>query len=470
MVDIFSAIDLKPDDSKRILDHLQRIKDAQAGNGDLSSAISAAMEEFNKFFLNYHEKYFSANKFLRNDTPSSAKYNENMLTLANDIDNLYSSLSTTAKASISAYNFSSISSNEIKKSAEIAASKVLDLNILSDFIKGTTIVGGDDFIDNSKIDSAAAVETQKAYIIQGASSVGLKPIDTKISSGPNTKIAISPLMPSNDGAVNISPTPDNLNRFYEGKFYARIGEQRPEGGFLHISYIADPSDLEGLDELTEPLDGKLAFYAVELSSELELSKNRKKMLDNNPDTFWEAEWVVRTEPLADPIDAEEGVLEVDIAALEQIAKQFDALGQDLMFHIDYDFGEETPVNLVTIDPVLFGTQAFTEIDDVATVNSDGVYETVDGFEEQQFDKILTPEANKAISDDLVKKTLAPSQYAYGGLGVFQFPMRFTTKLRVTFLMRDPVPDIYERQYVLTETTIIDTTTKTTTKKGLGAIL
>lgn len=176
--------------------------------------------------------------------------------------------------------------------------------------------------------------------------------------------------------------------------------------------------------------------------------------------------------MPDPIDGLEiqnfgqgATINIDLATAEILAKQYDALGQDLMFHIDYDFGLEVPINLVTVDPVLFGTQAFTEIVDVATINEEGVYETVDGFAEQQFDKILTPEANKAISDDLVKKTLAPSQYAYGGLGVFQFPMRFTTKLRVTFLMRDPVPSVYERQYVLVQETIKDTTTKTTKKKS-----
>jgi len=158
-------------------------------------------------------------------------------------------------------------------------------------------------------------------------------------------------------------------------------------------------------------------------------------------------------------------IEIDLATAEQIAQQYDTLGRDLMFHIDYDFGQETPVNLVTVDPVLFGTQAFTEILDVATVDENGEWETVDGFADQQFDKILTPEANKSINDNLVKKTLAPSQYAYGGVGIFQFPIRFTNKLRVTFLMRNPVPSIYERQYVLMQE-VITGVTKTTKKSSL----
>lgn len=476
MVDIFSAIDLKPDDSKRILEHLSQIKQAQAGNGDLSIAINAAMEEFNKFFLNYHEKYFTAHKFLENDTPNSLIYNENLQTLANDIDNLYDSLSSVAQGSITAFNYATISSNEVKKSAEIAASKVLDLNILSDFIKGTTIVAGDDFIDNSKIDTTVQVETTQAESVKGASSAGLKPIDISIVSNLNTKINVVPIMPSNiEGFVQTEPTPDNLERFYEGSFYAPIGEMRPAGGSLNLAYMGNNNIQVGTDifvggvaQGTTVGDEELAgFFAVIPPSEDAKQASRLKMIDGKPDTFWEVEWVKRLNvQLIDVVDDDpdeplNSTITIDITEAETMAQQYDAAGQDLKFDVIYEFPGEVAINLVTIDPVLFGTQAFTEITDVATL-LDGEFVTVDGFAEQQFDKILTPEANKTINDDLVKKTMAPSQYAYGGVGIFQFPMRFTTKLRVTFLMSDPVANIYERQYLLMQTT--DTVSVNTKKK------
>lgn len=479
MVDIFSAIDLKPDDSKRILEHLSQIKQAQAGSGDLSMAINAAMEEFNQFFLNYHEKYFTAHKFLENDTPNSLLYNENLRTLANDIDNLYDSLSSVAQGSIAAFNYATISSSEVKKSAEIAASKVLDLNILSDFVKGTTIVAGDDFIDNSKIDTNADIETTQAESVKGASSAGLKPVDISIVSNANTKIDVIPSMPTNiDGLVNTDPTPDNLERFYEGKFYAPIGELRPAGGQLNLSYIGNPPSVgtqqtqtvNGVGDEPEELDTG-GFFAIIPPFEAAKQASRLKMIDGKPDTFWEAEWVRRTpEQLidvvnTDPDAAENSTITIDITSAEKIALQYDAYGHDLQFDIVYEFPSEVAINLVTIDPILFGTSAFTEITDVSTL-LDGEFSTVEGFTDQQFDKILTPEANKSINDDLVKKTMAPSQYAYGGVGIFQFPMRFTTKLRVTVLMKDPVPSFYERQYLLMQNTAVDTHKVKTTKKSL----
>jgi hypothetical protein len=157
---------------------------------------------------------------------------------------------------------------------------------------------------------------------------------------------------------------------------------------------------------------------------------------------------------------------IDIKAAEDIAKSFDFLGRDLMIHIDMDFQRQTPMNYVILDPILFGTSAFVEIVDVATASEGENFETVDGFEEQTFDKILTPEANKVVSDDIVKKTLAPSKFSYQGVGVFTFPIRIAQRLRVTLLMRDPVPVFYERLHVLTQETTASIVTTQSKKKGL----
>ena len=169
------------------------------------------------------------------------------------------------------------------------------------------------------------------------------------------------------------------------------------------------------------------------------------------------------------IEVSEAVSQVtiDIKAAEDAAKAFDYQGRDLMIHVDLDFGAPTPMNFVVIDPVLFGTSAFTEVVDVATAEDGQDFVTVDGFSEQTFDKVLTPEANKFVSDEVVKKTLAPSNFSYQGLGVFSFPVRIANKLRVTLLMRDPVPAFYERLHVLTQEVVkTDIKTSTSSKKGL----
>jgi len=163
---------------------------------------------------------------------------------------------------------------------------------------------------------------------------------------------------------------------------------------------------------------------------------------------------------------DEASLSIDIQSAENAAKRYDYNGRDLIIHVDYEFDKPTPMNFVVIDPVLYHTSSFIEVLDVATAAEGEEFITVDGFAEQSFDKILTPEANKIISDDVVKKTFAPSNFAYQGLGVFSFPLRIGTKLRATIMMRDPVPVLYERLHVLTQETVEATIQSHSEGKGL----
>ena len=157
---------------------------------------------------------------------------------------------------------------------------------------------------------------------------------------------------------------------------------------------------------------------------------------------------------------------IDLKAAEDIAKQYDFTGRDLVVNIDLEFPVPRPMNYVLLDPVLYGTSAFVEVIDVATANEDEEFTTVDGFGSQSFDKILTPEANKFVTDDVVSATLAPSNFAYQGLGVFSFPVRIAQKLRVTLRMKDPVPGVYERMHVLTQQKTKTQYVTKSKKKGL----
>jgi hypothetical protein len=166
------------------------------------------------------------------------------------------------------------------------------------------------------------------------------------------------------------------------------------------------------------------------------------------------------------VRVDSGQVTIDLRSAEDLAKKFDFSGRDLMIHIDLDFQQETPMNFVVLDPVLFGTSAFIEIIDVATAAESEEFVTVEGFSEQTFDKILTPEANKVVADDVVRKTLAPSQFSYQGLGVFAFPLRIARRLRVTLLMKDPVPNPYERLHVITQENIKKIFRTRSTKRSL----
>jgi len=322
MSDIYSAITLNPADADKIRQHLEKIKLAQATSPDAESAIAAASQEFNQFFEQYGKPYFTAHEFKTNDTARSSVYNENLITLDGDVARLYNSLESAAKATLTAFNFTTIISKEITDQANANASKVLDLNILNGYVKGQVIVAGDDFVDQAKIDKSIGIDTTRAEIMQGANALSLK-IDSSIPiTNPNVKVSITPVKPvGQDGNVNTAPTPLNLERFYEGKYYAFLGQQEPEGGVLQLKYIVNPAsipssistttvngqpvsqqDQVGAEAIAKQAQNNANFYAVVPATEDQKIANRSKMFDGNPDTYWQCEFVYKIEPLQDPLD------------------------------------------------------------------------------------------------------------------------------------------------------------------------
>lgn len=322
-MDVYSVIKLNPSDALKIKQHLEKIKEAQTNNPEAESAISSASEQFNTFFANYGDPYFTAHELKRNDTPRSQLYNENLTTLSDDFQRLYASLESAAESTLSAFNFTTIISKEISDQANASASKVLDLNILNGFTKGQVIVAGDDFIDLSKVDSAAGIDTSAAEILEGANALALKRVASVPVTNPNVSVTITPVKPiGQNGKVNTDPTPLNLERFYEGKFYSYIGQQEPEGGALQLKYVVNPADIPssistttvngqpvdaqaqiGAETLAKQAQANSNFYAVVPATEEQKAALRAKMFDGNPDTYWQCEYVYKTEPLIDPLDS-----------------------------------------------------------------------------------------------------------------------------------------------------------------------
>jgi len=481
-MDTFDVVEINPSDAEKIKQHLEKIRESQSTNSSTSAVVHEAVSQFNKFFLNYGNPYFTAHNFKNPDTPRSELYNENLQTLDSDLKRAYATLDTAAKSTLSSFNYATIITKEVANSATAAASKVLDLNILNGFTKGSVIVAGDDFINSSKIDGSVGTSASGAEILEGANAVALKRVDAVPVTGPLTKVTVTPVKPAGaDGKVNTQPTPENLERFYEGRYYANLGQQNPEGGSLEIKQLVDPADIpasvtatEGDAVIEETIKAaeKSGFFVVVPVSEEAKQAQRIKMFDGNPDTFWECEFVYTTEPLLDPYesidkaDTTNATITIDLKAAEDLAKKYDFQGRDLQINIDLDFGSVTPVNFVLINPVIAGTSAFIKVVDVATAEAEQEFITVDGFADQAFDKVLTPEANKVLPGDIQAKSLAPNAFAYGGLGVFTFPVRFAQKMRLTLLIEDPVPAPYERLHLLMQEVITVTSKTKKSKKGL----
>lgn len=337
MPDLFQAVEVSPIDVEKIQSHLEKIRQVQNDEPELMAAIAAALEEFNKFFLNYGKPYFTAHTFHVNETAQSSIYNENLDSLFEDLSRLYTLLNAATGTTIASFNYSTVVAKEIANSAAVAASKVLDLNILNKFLKGKIIVAGDDFLNDDKIDKTVGVDTTQADILGGASAVALLTVGAEIVTNEDTEIAVTPILPiGKTDAVNTEPTPENLQRFYEGDYYAPIGEMRPEGGTLSFKYIIDPAKIPPSEATTVTVngtvvdqteggaaaavaafDGGLGFYAIVPSTESAKQFIRRRLIDGDPASFWECEYVYGVPSLVNPFKIPGGAVKLKDSTIDQ---------------------------------------------------------------------------------------------------------------------------------------------------------
>lgn len=539
----------------KLKNSLDQLLDRNIDNNDASSLLADAMSVFKSFFDNIGNPEFTPIELKTGDTPRSADYNSNLKQIYNDISRFYKEIQNLNTANIKSFNYSQVVTNEIRKRAESIAGIVLDLNILNGFTRGDVIVAGDDFINFDKIDQSAGLSASKVELISNGSGVSLaRSGSNNLTSDPRIKIQVVPLTPqggAGQSAVNTAPTPGNFTRFYEGCYYALLGQARPEGGRFNIQNItvpARPPEPEPEDKPLEQADkskessieskrkgpfgkkqgkkkkrGKLGFlagiarfirnrrrntskpdeeptppppapsepesYFLEYgASEEEKEITRRKMFDNNPDTFWECEYIVSVEnPLlpditeslivtespdstntnenstyADADSPTAAAIQIDVNNLNLEAVERDSL--DFTIDIVVTLPQQQNVNFVSINPVLFSKNAFIDVVDISTTTEEeGVFVTVDGWESLRFAKTITPEANEYLTDSQVEASLAPSRFNYTGQGIYPFPTTIAKKIKVTLLMRNPTAQIYEKTYALLRNVLNVETTVTTTK-------
>lgn len=485
----FSIIKLK--------NSLEELSRRSEGTSDANALLSEATALFKDFFDNMADPEFSPLELKKGDTPRSKDYNDNLQRIYNDISRFYTELTNLTDANIKSFNFSQVVVAEINKRARGLSSMVLDLNILSNFTRGDVIVAGDDFINLESVDTGAALGSSPAEIIANGSGLSLARASTNnLSVDDRVKIEVLPISPTTQSSegegVNTKPTPGNLRRFYEGNYYNFLGAARPEGGGFNIQYILDPSQIdpvveegEGSEEANKPVGYFLEYGATEEDKQ----RSRLAMLDNNPDTFWECEYVIRLEnPLIpdvtesivieeevenpgednrfdDPESPTAAAIQIDVAELNNKALAKDTV--DLTIDIVVTLPEDQNINFVSLNPVIFSKKAFVEVVDIATISStEPEFQTVDNWDTIRFPKTITPEANEFLSDSQLSATLAPSRFDYSGQGIYPFPTRIANKIKIRMTMREPAAQIYEKTYALLKNTLdVTNTVTTTTKKG-----
>lgn len=505
-----------PNSSQYALEKLKVILDrvaerTRSGSTALSTALAEANAAFAKYFQEIGDPEFTPKLLLSGDNPRSDIYNENMQAIYEDLRRFYRELLALAESQVKAFNYSTISNEELIKRADNLASTVLDLNILSNLTRGDVIVAGDDFRNLDSVDTTVATASQKAEKMPGSAGMSLKREGSESVVDGSSAIEVFPIgaelkrtrgAGSTADTITSEPTPGNLERFYEGNYYNFLGQARPEGGQFNVKYVTDPTKVAEKEknptsqettkkDNTTTITNKDEFTAedvgfyVDLGASEDVKKQaRLRMVDGNADTFWECEYVVKTDPLlsfqindSEVEDQEKNksegpkgaTINIDIREAEKAAIAADEK-RDLRLAVEIVVNLKEPknINLVILNPVLFGTQSFIVVDDIATAtDKDGAFETVEGWSITKFAKTITPEANEFLTDTQLAQSLSPSRYEYTGIGVFPFPVRTAQRIKIKLFMDSPVPNLYERYYIMLKNQVeIETEVKTTTKRGI----
>lgn len=473
-------------------------------NSSVFNALSRVNYTFSKFFTELYSPSFIPVLLVKGDIVSEKVYNNNLRNIYTDITSFYKELENLTDAHIASYNYATIITSNILNNADELASTVLDLNILHEFNRSDIIVAGDDFKNLDYVDTSAGVSTVQAELLLDGGGIGLAKTDLQDIVDDSTKVKITPLAPVKEttAQVNISPTPGNFERFYEGNYYNYLGNARPEGGQFNLRYISNPNE-KGYDPTVPPGDLKISsstdnkkriegsdnidgffldFGATEEVKEL----NRLKMFDKDPTSFWECEYLFKLPSSLfnlnnmsinqeefdsnSELSEDSTLVNIDLDQANELAKKYDYSGRDLLIELVITFPQDKTVNFVAINPIIFGQSAFPSIIDISTAESTGdQFITVEGWNNSKFSKTITPEANEFLTDSQLGLTLAPARSTYRGQGIYPFPSRQARKVRLIISMPEPVAQPYDKTMIMLKKTVhVQGTIKTTTKKGLLA--
>lgn len=532
----------------------RRIERGEGSHPDIKARVFRA---FQKYFTELSQPITEFKDLMAVGLRDPEDYSDLVDDMKEDLDTAAADARNLSDAVVSAFNFSSTLVDQLDTKVKKVTSKSQDLQHLSETFAEDTVVAGDDFADDSRIDRSVALEVPLVDIPLNQNEAVLK------------RQASENILAAFRNRVKIHV----LSRFriYEGFWFALEGEARPEGGRFHFSgrdnslqtdatqpgvppdlarrynqWRADPvlpasiqtpdgamkraliTAADALRWITEMGWRGSPFSASELDMlannyhvnpafgldrdtlqpgprEAETDRGappdekqvqRANMIDEDPDTFWECEYVTNApeavasvDPPAAPsptVGRRPMFLSFLMRGLEDRREQEEETREtgrqmtltELIEHISgpavdkmdldcsiiIELPEPKIVNWLNLFPHNFSDSSWLEVLDIST-SKDGVeFESIEGMKENKFENLLTDEANTELTPEEVAITMAPSRFKYTGQGVWTFPAREVRFIRFDLLQRTPVPAPYDVLKVELSTTVTFTHTS---KKSWG---
>jgi hypothetical protein len=462
---------------------------------DVGYNTQSILGSFRDLYLNMGKPHLELKPFESKQVPRSAQINKTMAEIEEDLSIAYDEVETLKTSMVESFNYAQSLSKDLENASEIVGSKIIDLRLLDGQLDQEVLVAGDDFRTMEKIDLQSGLQNESADVLLDQGVVTLKRLSSKNIVNSQTTIDVTPVGPS---TIKKNPTVNNVNRFYEGNFYNFAGSARPEGGRYHleqtmsvnveptglsVSYVtvdgtSTPSNfvtnVQNTLSETEEGGGGLKLRPEDViiydrgADEEEKNTIRSYMIDDNPATFWECEYVktdAETQSLVEESkilgldqestivdengNIEEGIVStVTIDDIRNEARASSATTED-DFIVDVTVRLDKPqmINWISLTPNNFEESAWIDIVDISYSNAQSSYQTIPGFFDAIQDNTLTEEANAELDEDEAGILLAPSRYAYKGIGVWSFQPVEATNIRIRIRQKTAVPSPYQRMAI-----------------------
>lgn len=457
---------------------------------DIQKSLSLIRDLFKNLYSNLGKPSLELRPFESNQVPRSSKINLSMAEIERDLSIAYKESESLNKSFVEVFNYSHAASQELLNSSNRLSSKVVDLRILEGQNNQNILIAGDDFNDTSKVDLVIGLQNPRAEVLPDQGIVTLQRSNSTNLVNEETEIKVNHLSPG----LETKPTAGNINRFYEGNFYDFIGRARPEGGQWHLeeslsihvkpegvnttTHIASTQGGQGLYDLTPFLNSGPTKPGEKLkpediivydrgASEGEKQIIRAHMVDANPSTFWECEYVKTQESLQQLVEGarvgtntSNGIIVAggpgteannlgSYVTLDDLRNQSRIISagndDDLIIEIIMTLDSTKPVNWIMLNPNNFEDSAWIEVIDIAYSNSDvGGFITIPDFNNNVHENILTDQANAELTDIESGAILSPNKFAYKGVGVWNFETIQARSIRFRIRQRTAIPAPYPR--------------------------
>lgn len=378
-------------------------------SNDLMTKAGSYYKLLQDFFLKLSKPVFEPEELREDDPPSSEIYNNLISAIYQDLEILEDEFKRAADLQQASFNYALSSADGLAVRLAGLISKLTDLDIVAGFVRGDVLVAGDDLVDDQFIDRQIATAAAPAELMGG--SIGLARTRA-------TSIEINSL------ELEVIQTPRGASPAYEGLWFGMIGEQQPTGGKLHLEPVPVveelPADFVVRDGAEIDWEAIPVYKEGEPGLEDKLTE-RVKSFDQNPDTFWQIETVVKQETVP------QGTFTIALTC---------------------ELDEPQAINLVQLNPMQFNPNCPITVSGLYYAGPDVAgWQLVPNWASLATDNILTQAANKYLTSAQQQALLVTNKSGFRGQGVWAFPTITAEKLRIVLSIDRSYVANYERLYV-----------------------